>query len=101
MVSAYGVHVVGHPDRFGLHRPDPNAFEIGPTGLAYDPETDTLYVASTGDNEIFAVPNAASRTYSDAGQGQVIYQMTRITSRAARAGAGPERRPDHGQWRRG
>ena len=32
---------------------------LGPTGLAYDEETDTLYVASTADNEIFAVANAA------------------------------------------
>jgi hypothetical protein len=31
---------------------------LGPTGLAYDRSMDILYVASTADNEIFAVPNA-------------------------------------------
>jgi hypothetical protein len=39
-------------------RSDPAALILGPTGLAYDKDTDTLYVASTADNEIFAVPNA-------------------------------------------
>lgn len=49
------------------------ALILGPTGLAYDPETDILYVASTNDNEIFAVPNAGSRTASS-GTGAVIFQ---------------------------
>jgi hypothetical protein len=55
------------------HRTDPNALVIGPTGLAYDPSRDVLYVASTGDNEIFAIANAVE-TKMDAGQGSVIYQ---------------------------
>jgi uncharacterized protein (TIGR03118 family) len=55
------------------HFVDPIAFVIGPTGLAYDPNQDILYVASTGDNQIFAIPNAKGRT-TDAGMGQVIYQ---------------------------
>ncbi len=46
---------------------------VGPTGLAYNAERDTLYVASTGDNAIYAIPNAAYRT-SDAGTGRLIYQ---------------------------
>jgi hypothetical protein len=41
-----------------LHRCDPAAFVVGPTGLALDADLDVLYVASTGDNAIFAVPNA-------------------------------------------
>jgi len=43
-----------------LIRPDPSALVVGPTGLAYDPETDVLYVASTGDNAIFAVAGAGN-----------------------------------------
>jgi uncharacterized protein (TIGR03118 family) len=56
-----------------LTRTDPVALVIGPTGLAYDPKSGVLYVASTGDNEVFAVPNAATST-SDAGMGRVVYQ---------------------------
>ena len=56
-----------------LTRTDPAALVIGPTGLAYDAKRNTLYVASTGDNEIFAVSKAGSRT-SDAGMGSVVYQ---------------------------
>ncbi len=41
------------------HRCDPNALVVGPTGLALDAEHDILYVASTGDNEIFAVAHPA------------------------------------------
>jgi uncharacterized protein (TIGR03118 family) len=55
------------------HRTDPNAFVIGPTGLAFDPLSDTLYVASTGDNAIFAVKNAALVPGS-LGRGKMIYQ---------------------------
>lgn len=42
--------------------PNQNALVLGPTGLAYDPEADVLYVASTGDNEIFAVAHAGKAT---------------------------------------
>jgi hypothetical protein len=41
-----------------VHRCDSAAFVVGPTGLALDPNLDVLYVASTGDNAIFTVPNA-------------------------------------------
>jgi DNA-binding beta-propeller fold protein YncE len=34
------------------------AVVLGPTGLAFDPTKDTLYVASPGDNAIYAIPNA-------------------------------------------
>src|SRR5215469_8574209 len=49
------------------------AVVVGPTGLAYDAAKDTLYVASTSDNEIFAVPHAR-KTQSDQGTGALIYQ---------------------------
>ncbi|MBV8122353.1 MAG: hypothetical protein JO081_20730 [Alphaproteobacteria bacterium] len=48
------------------------ALVLGPTGLAYDPKTDILYVASTNDNEIFAVAHAGSRTGSS-GTGTVVF----------------------------
>jgi hypothetical protein len=44
------------------HVTDPTALVIGPTGLAFDPRTGTLFVASTEDNAIFAIPNAARST---------------------------------------
>jgi hypothetical protein len=49
------------------------ALILGPTGLAYHPEDDVLFVASTADNTIFAVPQAGSRTGS-AGRGTIILQ---------------------------
>jgi hypothetical protein len=48
------------------------AVVVGPTGLAYDARQDILYVASTDDNEIFAVHRAA-RAHEDHGPGSVIY----------------------------
>jgi DNA-binding beta-propeller fold protein YncE len=56
-----------------LTRTDPAALVVGPTGLAYDAKRNILYVASTGDNEIFAISNAGSRT-SDGGTGKLVYQ---------------------------
>jgi len=38
-----------------------NVFDpAGPQGMAYDPSTDTLYVASTAENRIVAFPNATT-----------------------------------------
>jgi hypothetical protein len=54
-----------------LHRCDPAAFVVGPTGLALDKERDILYVSSAGDNAIFAIRDASHRT-SDAGMGNVV-----------------------------
>lgn len=56
-----------------MHRCDPAAFVVGPTGLALNERTDTLYVSSTGDNAIFAIANASTRK-SDAGMGNVVVQ---------------------------
>jgi hypothetical protein len=44
------------------HENSSTAFVLGPTGLAYDGKSGTLYVASTDDNAIYAVPNAAKAT---------------------------------------
>jgi hypothetical protein len=42
--------------------PNSAAVVLGPTGLAYDGVSDTLYVASTADNAIYAIPDAAHRS---------------------------------------
>jgi uncharacterized protein (TIGR03118 family) len=55
------------------HHTDPNALVVGPTGLTFDAKTGTLYVASTGDNAIYAIKNAAT-TNKDQGKGQVVVQ---------------------------
>lgn len=54
-----------------LHRCDNSAFVVGPTGVALDAQKGTLIVSSTGDNEIFAIPDASRRT-TDAGMGTVV-----------------------------
>jgi hypothetical protein len=57
------------------HRGDPAAFEVGPTGLVYDPTLDVLYVASTADNAVFSVQNPRTRN-SSGGKGTIIYADT-------------------------
>jgi len=73
-VSATGVKVASKTVIAGgyKHRADPAAFEVGPTGLVYNPILDVLYVASTEDNAVFAVQNAATRGNSGS-RGTVIY----------------------------
>jgi hypothetical protein len=56
-----------------MHRGDPVALFVAPTGSAYDSRRDILYVASTGDNAVFAIRDAAKRQ-SGAGAGQLVYQ---------------------------
>jgi len=67
------------------HRADSAALELGPTGLAYDPQRDILYVASTEDNAIYAIANASRTT--DHGTG------TRITLTGFPQGDFPLRGP--------
>jgi hypothetical protein len=55
-----------------MHQGDPAALFDAPTGLVYDAKRDTLYVASTLDNLVFAVPQASTRTGS-AGPGYIVY----------------------------
>jgi len=43
-------------------QPNQAAVILGPTGLAFDEASDTLYVASTADNAVYSVSNAAHRT---------------------------------------
>ena len=45
-----------------MHVPNAAALILGPTGLAYDLATDTLFVASTADNVIYSVAQAGHRT---------------------------------------
>jgi hypothetical protein len=73
-VSASGLTVLdAHQVASGYsHRCDPAALVVGPTGLVYDGKRDILYVASTEDNEIFAV-HGAGKTNHDLGTGNVIY----------------------------
>jgi hypothetical protein len=56
-----------------VHTADPVALFDAPTGLVYDAKRDLLYVASTGDNAVFAVARASTRT-SSAGLGFIVYQ---------------------------
>ena len=54
------------------HRPDPAALEVGPTGLAYDAGRDTLYVAASFENSIYAIPDAKA-IGQNGGKGFKIY----------------------------
>jgi DNA-binding beta-propeller fold protein YncE len=54
-------------------RTDPNALVIGPTGVAFDDDTETLYVADSLNNRIAAIPEALFRT-NTAGIGRTVSQ---------------------------
>ena len=54
-------------------RTDPAALVIGPTGLAFDRTTGELFVASTGDNAIYEIPDASVRT-TQVTKGTLVYQ---------------------------
>jgi hypothetical protein len=54
------------------HVPNMAALILGPTGLAFDRASDTLYVASTNDNAIYAVAHAGQKTGAG-GPGQVVF----------------------------
>jgi hypothetical protein len=54
------------------HVPNAGAVVLGPTGLAYDAGSDTLYVASTNDNAIYSVSNARQRSNA-ADKGTVVF----------------------------
>jgi hypothetical protein len=55
-------------------QPSSAALVLGPTGLTHDTVKDTLYVASTADNAIFAVPNASTVSPANPGTGMMIAQ---------------------------
>ena len=46
------------------HVPNDAALVLGPTGLAFDASSGTLFVASTADNAIYAIPGAINATQS-------------------------------------
>ncbi len=58
-------------------QPNDAAVIVGPTGLAYDVVSDTLYVASTADNAVFAIAHAGQR-HDDAGMGRLIFRDARL-----------------------
>ena len=58
------------------HQCDPVTFVDAPTGLVYSTEDDRLYVASTADNKVYAIRDAAE-TKQDQGTGVVVYQDNR------------------------
>ncbi len=52
--------------------PDTAGTVVGPAGLAYDPEDDTLYVAAEGDNAIYKLKGAGTTT-TNLGKGKVVF----------------------------
>jgi hypothetical protein len=54
------------------HQCDAVTFVDGPTGLAYDPQTDSLFVASTLDNTVYRVARATTRSKA-ASKGAPVY----------------------------
>jgi hypothetical protein len=54
------------------HVPNAAALLLGPTGLAYHQATDTLFVASTADNAVYAITQARGRTKSVT-RGRVVF----------------------------
>jgi hypothetical protein len=67
---------------------DPATFVDAPTGLVYEPSTDTLYVASTMDNAVFAVPHAGT-TEADEGRGHIIFENAKHLHGALAMTLGP------------
>lgn len=51
---------------------DPVTFVDAPTGLVYNAKKDVLYVASSGDNSVYAVYDAGDR-HHDGGRGNLVY----------------------------
>jgi hypothetical protein len=55
-----------------------SAFVAGPTGLAFDEARNVLYVASTADNQIFAVSHAGSTDRDRRGTGAPVLDDTSV-----------------------
>lgn len=58
-------------------QPNVAAVILGPTGLAFDGASDTLYVASTADNEIFAISDA-SRAAVTVHRGRLVFSNSHL-----------------------
>jgi hypothetical protein len=54
------------------HVPNAAAVVLGPTGLAFDAGSDTLFVASTADNAIYSIAQASSRS-TPAHRGDLVF----------------------------
>jgi hypothetical protein len=74
LIDGHGVSVTGKTTVAAGYTVLPNsaAVVLGPTGLAFDAASDTLYVASTADNAIYAITRASRRTEAE-NRGAVIY----------------------------
>lgn len=59
------------------HRPDPAALELGPSGLVYYAVNDTLYVASSADDAIYAIPTATT-TQTTVSQTLLFQDLTHL-----------------------
>ena len=58
-------------------RTDPAALVVGPTGVAFDAERGTLYVADTKSNRLAAIPRALSRMHT-ARRGRTVTKGGRL-----------------------
>ena len=56
------------------HRTDPAALVLGPSGLFYDQRDDVLFVASSFDNAVYAIPHAGAREDDNTAMGTLIYK---------------------------
>ena len=59
------------------HIPNAAALVLGPTGLAFDADSDTLYVASTADNAIYSIAHASHRTTASH-KGDLVFSSERL-----------------------
>jgi hypothetical protein len=55
-----------------LHQPNSSTFFVGPTGLAYNPKTDNLFVNSTLENLVYVVHHAG-HLKNVQGQGKILF----------------------------
>jgi hypothetical protein len=55
-----------------MHRTDPNALVVGPTGLLLTPDRESLYVADTGNNRIQVLHDVRDSN-ADRGAGQTVF----------------------------
>lgn len=58
-------------------QPNSAAVILGPTGLAFDRDSNTLYVASTADNAIYAISNASS-TANTVSVGRLVFASSHL-----------------------
>ena len=73
-LSASGITVLDAITIAGGYKsaPDTAGTVVGPAGLAYDREDDTLYVAAEGDNAIYKLIGAGTTT-KNLGKGKVLF----------------------------